>query len=121
MENLIALRAGGKRLRRFSMPALEVAVLSHGAVRQQHLPGRVDRLHLPRDTEQLADHIVRPAFVKTAGQRGAGVEAVFLMIERAGTAAGIHMRFKDSHLMAGFCQQRGCRRAAHTCAHHQHF
>ncbi len=66
--------------------------------------GRAGHCGMPTD---LGDFIHRPAGVEAAGQCCSCVKAIALMIERAGAAAGIDVRFEHSHVEAGACQESG--------------
>lgn len=70
-------------------------------------PGRFHRVNRPRQIKQFGQPGMRPAFGKATGQGGSGIEAIALVIERAGTAAGVNVGFDDSDPVAGFKQEGG--------------
>ncbi len=91
------------------LPAALVGPTGDGAaIGQVHGHGRLGWTRRPlRNAHGLGDFIHRPAGIEAAGEGCTCVEAIALMIERAGAAAGIDVRFEHSHVEAGARQQRG--------------
>ena len=55
----------------------------------------------------LATQVHRAAGIEAAGQRGAGVKAVLLVVEGAGAAAGIDVGLQHRDVKAGAGQEGG--------------
>ncbi len=64
------------------------------------------------DPHRLGDEVHGAAGIEAAGQRGAGVKAVLLVVEGAGAAAGIDVGFQHRHVEPGACQQGSSGQAA---------
>jgi hypothetical protein len=104
------------------VPAPLVAVAGDaGAAGQVHGHARFAGVRRPRvDAGGLRHHIHRPAGIEAASQRGARVEAVLLVVEGAGAAAGVDVGFEHRHIQPGLGEEGGGGQATHPGADHHH-
>lgn len=101
----------------FSLPAVGVGPLGDSAaIGEVGDPSRVDMVDGPVEAEDFGEAVVGAAGVEATDEGGAGVEAVFFVVEGTGTATGVDMGFEDSDAVAGVGEEGGGGEAAEAGA-----